>query len=327
MEFLFLKSVNINIVLSWIIIAILFVRIILKKKSKQVCFSLWGILCFKFFIPFSFECRWSLIPSIETFSIEDIYNRSFRIHSGISKLDEILNNIIGSRYYEGVTVPTGAMSFTLKILSITWFAGILVFLIGFIIYTIKLKRNLCTAVHFEKNIWESDIITSPFVFGFFKPRIYIPFNLTQIEINNVVAHESSHIKHGDHLWQLLVYLLLMLNWYNPLIWLAYKKFIDDMELACDERVIKKMDISARKNYSKILLNCTVNQTFTLGEQLYFGRENIKERVVNIVKYKKQSKSVFLFSVGLLLIVAICFLTNPENSNGQNILELLKVINN
>ena len=162
---------------------------------------------------------------------------------------------------------------------------------------------------------------------FFKPRIYIPFNLTQIEINNVVAHESSHIKHGDHLWQLLVYLLLMLNWYNPLIWLAYKKFIDDMELACDERVIKKMDISARKNYSKILLNCTVNQTFTLGEQLYFGRENIKERVVNIVKYKKQSKSVFLFSVGLLLIVAICFLTNPENSNGQNILELLKVINN
>ena len=115
MEFLFLKSVNINIVLSWIIIAILFVRIILKKKSKQVCFSLWGILCFKFFIPFSFECRWSLIPSIETFSIEDIYNRSFRIHSGISKLDENLNNIIRSRYNERVTLPTRAITYTLKI--------------------------------------------------------------------------------------------------------------------------------------------------------------------------------------------------------------------
>lgn len=327
MEFLFLKSVNINIVLSWIIIAILFARIILRKKSKQVCFLLWGILCFKFFVPFSFKCRWSLIPSIETFNIEDIYNRSFRIHSGINKLDEIINNVIGSRYYEGVTVPTGAMALTMKILSIIWLAGMLVFLTGFIINTLKFKKNLCTAVHYEKNIWESDMITSPFVFGFFKPRIYIPFNLTQIEFNNIVEHERSHIKHGDHLWKLLAYLLLILNWYNPLIWLAYKKFIDDMELACDERVIKKMNISARKNYAEILLNCTVNQTLTLGKQLYFGRENIKDRVTDIVKYKKQSKLAFLISVGLLLIVAVCFLTNPESSNSQNIFDLLKAINN
>ena len=129
------------------------------------------------------------------------------------------------------------------------------------------------------------------------------------------------------MWKLLAYLLLILNWYNPLIWLAYKKFIDDMELACDERVIKKMNISARKNYAEILLNCTVNQTLTLGEQLYFGRENIKDRITSIVKYKKQSKLVFLISVGLLLIVAVCFLTNPENSNSQNIFEFFKAINN
>lgn len=321
-----MKSVNTNIVLSWIIIAILFVRVLLRKNSKQICFSLWGILCFKFFIPFSFECKWCLIPSIETFNAEDIYNRSFRIHSGIDKLDDAINNTIGSRYYEGVTVPTGTTLLILKALSIIWLVGMSVLLIGFIINTVRLKRKLCTAVYFEKNIWKSDMITSPFVFGVFKPRIYIPFNLTQIEFDNIVKHESSHIKHGDHLWKLLAYLLLMMNWYNPLMWFAYKKLIDDMELACDERVVKKMNVSARKKYAEILLNRTVNKTLSPGERVYFGRENIKDRVAGIVKYKKQSKPIFLISTALLLIVAICFLTNPENSNSQNIFELLKVIN-
>ena len=327
MESLFFKCLNASIVLSWIIIAILLIRILLKKLSKQVCFLLWGIVGLKFFIPFSYESKLSLIPSIEIFNINDIYNRSFRIYSGISKLDDFINNIIGSRYYEGVTVPAGTMAVVTKILSIIWIIGVVVFCICFITNFLKMKRKLCTSIRFKDNIWESDMITSPFVFGIFRPRIYVPFNIGKNEFENIVAHERAHIKHGDHLWKLAAYFVLIINWYNPLLWIAYKKFIDDMELACDERVVKELNISARKNYAKILLNCTVNKTLVLEDQLYFGQENIKDRVISIVNYKKQSKVIILFSVVLLFIIAACFLTNPENSNSYSIIELLKIINN
>ena len=322
MEALFLDSLNTNIVLIWIISAILLVRVVFKKVSKQLCCLLWAIVGIKSLIPFSLESVFSFIPSAEFFSLNDIYTRSFRINSGITIVDTFVNNILGSRYYEGVTVPTGTMLTAIRILSVIWIIGMSVFLLGLIISIFNLKKKLCTSIKYEKNIWQSDMITSPFVFGFIKPKIYIPFNMENNEFQYIILHEREHIRHGDQLWKLLSYLIVLINWYNPLIWIAYKKFADDLEIACDERVTHSMSISERKHYANTLLNYTVNKTLVLGDQLYFGRENIRERIKNIIDYKKPTKIVVLISLIVLMIISIGLLTNPESSN-RNILDLLQ----
>lgn len=324
MEALFLDSLNTNIVLVWIIAAILLVRIVLKKVSKQLCCLLWAIVGLKCLIPISFESIFSFIPSAEFFNLSDIYSHSFKINSGITIVDTFINNILGSRYYEGVTVPTGTMLTTVRVLSIIWIVGMLAFLLGSIISIFSLKKKLCTSIKYEKNIWQSDMITSPFVFGFIRPKIYIPFKVKNNDLQYIVLHEKEHIRHGDQFWKLLFYFIVFINWYNPLIWIAYKKFADDLETACDERATNCMSISERKQYANTLLGYTVNKTLVLGDQLYFGRENIKERIKNIIEYKEPSKIVVFISFVLLIIISIGLLTNPKSSN-QNLLDLLQMI--
>lgn len=322
MEVLFLYFLNSNIVLALLIITILILRILIKKISKQISLLLWGIVAIKCMLPFTFESQLSLIPSAQFFDINDIYTYSFQINSGISVIDSFVNQLLGSRYYEGVTVPTGTMMTTVNILSVIWILGIIILSIGFIVNFLNLKRKLCLSIKYKNNIWQCDMITSPFVFGVIRPRIYIPFNLKDNEIQYIVLHENEHIKHGDHIWKLISYLLLIINWYNPLIWIAYKIFSNDIEIACDERVVKKISKSDRKDYAKVLLKNTVNKTLVLGDQLYFGRENIKERVKYIIGYKKSNRAALIISLVLLMIVSIGFLTNPENANVKSVYEIL-----
>jgi len=259
---LFIYSLNLNIVLIWVILALIIFRLLSRKVSKQLCYLLWGILAVKCLLPVSVGSIFSFIPVAEYFNVNDFHTFSFQIPPGLDVIDSI----------EGLCV--------------TWILGIIVLLSKLLFDVSRLKEELSTAVRYEENIWQSDIITSPLVYGIIKPKIYIPFNMEPEKLRYAVLHEKEHIRQWDHIWKFTAHIILILNWYNPFMWLAYKKFADDIELACDERVVRNLNNEERKNYALTLMDYSSNKYVSLGKSLYFGRENTKKRIINVLNYKK-----------------------------------------
>ena len=240
MSELFLKIINMSISASWLILAVLILRLVLKKAPKWVNVLLWGIVAVRLICPFSFESALSLIPSAETFPEKVISGPSFDIQTGISPVDNRINDYLGDRYFEGVTVPANNGNNIMTILTIVWIIGILLLVAYTIISYRRLHREIDTAVHYKDNIFQSENVSSPFVLGIINPRIYLPFSMNEQDLEHVVAHEQAHIRRKDHWWKPLGFLLLTIYWFNPLMWLAYVLLCRDIELACDEKVIKEL---------------------------------------------------------------------------------------
>lgn len=318
---LFIYSLNFNIVLIWIILALLVLRLLCRKASKQLCYLLWGILAVKCLIPVSVGSTFSLIPGAEFFNVDDLYKPDFDIHSGIGFLDKFVNEYIESYYWEGMSVPDDNMLNKSEGLFFLWILGMILLIAKLLFDASRMKENLRTAVRYEENIWQSDAVSSPLVYGVIKPKIYVPFNMEPGKMQYVILHEKEHIRRGDHVWKLLAHFILILNWYNPLIWIAYKKFSDDMEMACDERVARGLNDEERKCYALTLMDCSTSRYVSLGKSLYFGKENIKERIINIVNYRATNKIVAYISAVLIIIIAVGLLTVPDAA-GQNIFDLL-----
>ena len=180
----------------------------------------------------------------------------------------------------------------------------------------KLKKKLATAILLRDNIYESEFVDSPFVFGVVQPNIYLPMHMDEGTAAHVIAHERAHLARRDHWWKVLGYLVLALHWFNPLVWLAYILFCRDIELACDERVVKGLDGAARADYSQALLSCAAPKRAVAACPLAFGEGNIKTRVKSALHYKKPAFWVAAAAVLAVVIVAVCFLTNPRSERGS-----------
>ena len=180
----------------------------------------------------------------------------------------------------------------------------------------KLKRKLATAILLRDNIYESEFVDSPFVFGVVKPNIYLPMHMDEGTAAYVIAHERAHLARRDHWWKVLGYLVLALHWFNPLVWVAYILFCRDIELACDEKVVKGLDGAARADYSQALLSCAAPRRAVAACPLAFGEGNIKMRVKSALHYKKPAFWVAAAAVLAVVIVAVCFLTNPRSERGS-----------
>ena len=180
----------------------------------------------------------------------------------------------------------------------------------------KLKRKLATAILLRDNIYESEFVDSPFVFGVVKPNIYLPMHMDEGTAAYVIAHERAHLARRDHWWKVLGYLVLALHWFNPLVWVAYILFCRDIELACDEKVVKGLDGAARADYSQALLSCAAPGRAVAACPLAFGEGNIKMRVKSALHYKKPAFWVAAAAVLAVVIVAVCFLTNPKSERGS-----------
>ena len=217
METLFVSSLNANLALAWVICIVLLLRLTFKRISKRLCLFLWLIVGLRCVLPFSFHSTFSFLPSSQVFDPGDMYGYSFKIHSGLYFIDEYVNDYLGDHYFEGISVPVETMLKSARNGAVIWVIGMVIMTSLLIAGIVALKRRLCTAVIYEGNIWQSDMIGSPFVFGIFRPKIYVPFNLQGKDFSLVIAHEREHIKHGDHLWKFLFYLILIINWYNPLM--------------------------------------------------------------------------------------------------------------
>ena len=313
MSDLFLKIVNMSISASWLVVAVLILRLVLKKAPKWANVLLWGIVAVRLICPFSFESALSLIPSAETFPEKIISGPSFDVQTGITPIDNRINDYLGDRYFEGVTVPANNGNNIMTILTIVWTIGILLLVAYTVISYWRLHREIDTAVRYKDNIFQSENVSSPFVLGIIKPRIYLPFSMNDQDLEHVVAHEQAHICRKDHWWKPLGFLLLTVHWFNPLMWLAYVLLCRDIELACDEKVIKELSNEERADYTQALVACSVNRRMIAACPLAFGEVGVKERVKSVMNYKKPAFWIIVLAVITCVVVAVCFLTNPAGT--------------
>lgn len=314
MNELFLKIINMSISASWLVLVVLILRFVLKKAPKWVNILLWGIVAIRLICPFSFESALSLIPSAETFPEKVISGPSFDVQTGITPVDNRINDYLGDRYFEGVTVPANNGNNIMTILTIVWTIGILLLVAYTVISYWRLRRKVDTAVRYKDNIFQSENVKSPFVLGVIKPRIYLPFNMNGQDLEHVVAHEQAHIHRKDHWWKPFGFLLLTIHWFNPLVWLAYVLLCRDIELACDEKVIKELGNEQRADYTQALVACSVNRRMIAACPLAFGEVGVKDRVKSVMNYKKPAFWGVVLAVIVCVFVAVCFLTNPVTKN-------------
>lgn len=315
MRALFIDFLNISITASYIILATLIIRGIFKKIPRKFICILWAIAGIRLVLPFNIESDFSLIPSAET--IKPVSGRSYgvRINSGISAIDTPVNEYLGDRYYEGVTVTPNLKDIVTSVAAIVWVVGIAAILIYGIVSYIRLRKTVSTAVLLRDNIRQSENVVSPFILGIFKPKVYIPFGMDGETADYVIAHEKAHLKRRDHWIKPFGFLILAVYWFNPLIWVAYIMLCRDIERACDEKVIAKMDENSRKAYATALLDCAVNRRRIAACPLAFGEVGIKERIKGVMNYKKPAFWVILIAVVACVAVSVCFLTNPVKQWG------------
>jgi len=321
---IFLKIVNMSISASWIVLAVFLLRLLLKKVPKWITVLLWGIVGLRLIMPFSLESVFSLIPSSETISKAPDSPRPY-FESGVTIIDNRVNDYLHGLYFEGVTRPTGHFVDITTILAIVWLVGIVVLLAYTIISYFRVKNKIGTAVLLRDNIYQSENVVSPFVLSIIKPKIYLPFNINKQDMEHVIAHENAHIRRKDHLWKPFGFLVLTLHWFNPLMWLGYILLCRDIELACDEKVVKEFSNEQKADYSQALLTCSVNRRMIAACPLAFGEVGVRDRVKSVLNYKKPAFWITLAAVITSIILSVCFLTNPTKSKNNDL--LLDVLHN
>lgn len=316
MDDVFLKLVNLSISASWLILAVLVLRVVLKKAPKWVMPLLWGVVALRLVCLFSIESALSLIPSAETIPSEIVTETREPVLYEQATLDIVTNPTLPSAAEVPVGVSRQQAQVDFNIYSILWLAGMAALLVHALVSAGKLKRKLATAILLRDNIYESEFVDSPFVFGVVKPNIYLPMHMDEGTAAYVIAHECAHLARRDHWWKVLGYLVLALHWFNPLVWVAYILFCRDIELACDEKVVRGLDGAARADYSQALLSCAAPKRAVAACPLAFGEGNIKTRVKSALHYKKPAFWVAAAAVLAVVIVAVCFLTNPKSERGS-----------
>ena len=322
MEVLFLKIINMSISAVWIVLAVVFMRLLLKKAPKAICIALWAIVALRLICPFSFESVFSLIPSAETIP-ESIVSEPFtNINSGFEVIDNQVNAYLEKHTSTSNTVdiPTEPVQNKInyvEILSVVWLFGIAGMAVYFAVSYILLYRKVKAAVNIGNNVYICDDITTPFILGVLRPKIYIPSNLGDEQTKHILSHENAHIKRLDHLWKPLGFIILTLHWFNPAVWLAYILLCRDIEYACDEKVIKKMDGEFVKSYSETLLRCSISSKRVTACPVAFGEVSVKERIKTVLNYKKPAFWIIAAAILACAVAAAVFLTNPLTDKNEN----------
>lgn len=332
---LFLKIINMSLSASLIVLVILILRLILKKAPKWVYVLLWGIVAVRLICPFTFESPASLVP--DTIGTGEIVSELMDDYIGdvdIHRSDSVYYDAAigagrepipdGEGGYYVVTKhgqlgePSTVENSVVPVLSVAWAIGMVLMALYTAISYWCLRRSIDTAVHCKDNIFQSENVGSPFVLGIFRPKIYLPFRMDERNLKYVIAHEQAHIRRKDHWWKPLGFLLLTIHWFNPLMWLAYVLLCRDIELSCDERVIKELGNEQKADYTQALVSCSVSRRTVAACPLAFGEVGVKERVKSVMNYRKPAFWVVAVAVVACVVVAVCFLTNPKKEVPEGI---------
>jgi len=311
MAAIFLKLLNLSISASWLVLAVLALRLVSKRSPKWMNVLLWGIVALRLMLPFSIESALSLIPSAETVNPAVVqFDPAPTITSGVKIIDNAVNPSLSEHFAAAPLASVNPLYVWTEIAGWVWLIGLGAMLLYAFVSYLRLRRRVSVSLPIQDNIYLCDAISSPFILGVVKPRIYLPSGLDEVQRQNVLSHERAHLARRDHWWKPLGFALLAVYWFNPALWLAYTLLCRDIELACDERVIRTMDESAVKTYSTVLLACSMPRKAVITCPLAFGEIGVKERVRNALHYKKPAFWVVAASVAVCVVVAVCFLTNP-----------------
>ena len=312
MSGIFLKLLNLSISASWLVLVVLALRLVLKRAPKWVNVLLWGMVALRLMLPFSIESALSLIPSAETLSPEVVqFDPAPTITSGVELIDNAVNPSLSESFAAAPLASVNPLYVWTYLAGWVWLIGLAAMLLYALVSYLRLRRRVSASIPLRENIYVCDEVPSPFILGIVRPRIYLPSALDETQRGSVLSHERAHLARRDHWWKPLGYALLAVYWFNPLLWLAYTLLCRDIELACDERVLRGMDAGQVKDYSSALLACSVPRRMLAACPLAFGEVGVGARVKNALRYKKPAFWVVAASVIVCIVVAVCFLTNPR----------------
>lgn len=303
----FTNIISISFVAGIVAIAVILLRMLFKKAPRWITCALWALVGLRLLFPFAPESRFSLIPSTDILKVETSAQsvEALRTHASHTALNTAVSPQISS-------VPKADSAVQIMdILAIVWIAvAACILLYGVISYALMYMR-VRTAIPLKKNIYQSERVNSPFVLGFINPKIYIPFNLSGRTLKYVLAHEEAHIKRKDHIIKPLAFVIVALHWFNPVLWVSYVLLCRDIEVACDEKVIRNYSINKRKNYAFALLKCKVKRSNMALCPVAFGEVNVSTRIKKTLSYKKPAVAVITLAAVLSIVAACCLLTNPK----------------
>ena len=323
MSVVFLKILNISLVAGWMILAVLLLRLFLKKAPRWITCILWALVAIRLILPFSFESVLSLVPSAEVIPQDITTTQQPVINSGIRVVNNAVNPVITETFAPEVGDSVNPLQVIVPIASIVWIAGVIV-MFGYVLVSyFVLKKQVSTAIPDKKSklpVFLSDDIRTPFILGIIRPRIYLPSSLDRETRRYVVAHEKAHLKRHDHWWKPLGFLLLSVYWFHPLCWVAYILLCKDIEAACDEKVIRNKEKDYLAAYSQALLDCAVQRKQISACPLAFGENGVKNRVKGILNYKKPAFWIIIAAIICVIAASVCFLTNPKRKENRQIPE-------
>lgn len=366
MEMIFLNVFNRSLAAGWLILAVIVVRLLLKKAPRRLSCVLWAVVAVRLLCPFFPVSSFSLIPSGETISAEVVrFAPAPAIDSGIPALNEALNPMIGERFAPAPGTSVNPLYIWTAIAGIVWLVGVAVMVGYALLSSLRMRsvvreavplgmcgelyetgeagmcgesyetgeveacgesyeagevgtcaephgaRPLKTGAALPDNVWLCDAVRSPFILGIVRPKIYLPSGITREQMLCILAHEQAHVERLDHCLKPFGWLLLSVYWFHPLVWIAYMLFCRDLELACDEKVVRGMDLNGRKAYSHALLACSLQRKMIFSYPLAFGEIGVRERVKGILHYRKPAGWIATVAVLACAAVAVCFLTDPK----------------
>ena len=310
MNELFLFVLNTSIAAGWLILAVLVLRLLLYKSPKWTRLFLWAVVGIRLLLAFPMESPWSLLPTAQTIPPDIATAQTPAIESGLPAINQVVNPILSHNFAPTPQNSANPLQVWLFVGQVIWLVGIGAMAVYLVLQYWRIRRQVATATKLQEGVYQSDAVSSPFLLGVVKPSIYLPYGMAEATTGYVISHEQAHIRRKDHWWKLIGFLLLCIYWFHPLVWVAYGLLCKDIELACDEAVIKGMNPQQRAEYSQALLDCSQAQRKRILCPLAFGEVGVKERVKGILNYKKPGFWLIVLAFVVAIVAAVGFLTNP-----------------
>ena len=313
MESVFLHLLNMSITAGWLVLAVVVLRLVFRRAPKWIHCLLWVLVALRLLFPVSIESIFSLIPSAETVPVDTFLYETPSIHSGVPLVDAVVNPVISNSFAPNEMNSVNPMQVVSILAANVWVLGMVGMVLYAAISTIRLRHRVREAAYLRDNVWQCDRISTPFILGIVRPRIYLPTLLGAAEAQSVVAHERAHLARRDHWWKPLGFLLLTVYWFHPLLWVGYVLLCRDIEAACDQRVVRDMDVEGRREYSRVLLACSAPRHVVTACPLAFGETGVKSRIRSVLNYKKPAFWLVLTAIIATAVAAVCLLTNPKQT--------------
>ena len=316
MEGIFVKLLNMSVSASGFILIAVLLRALLKRSPKWIHCLLWGLVAVRLVCPLSFESSFSLAPRADFVETKlGVQREDGRYMNSVTDAGKALNDDLDNAQNKNLANKGNAdRQSDWKKISWTWFTGVVLLLGYAAISYLCFRKKVQASVRLRDGIYVCDNIRTPFILGVIRPGIYLPSDMDEVQTDNVIAHERAHLSRLDQVWKPLGYCLLAVYWFNPLCWLAYVLFCRDMELACDEKVIRDMDVEDKKVYSRVLLSFSDPSHRIAAGPLAFGEIGVKKRIQSVLNYRKPAFWMVGLAILALVVTSLCFLTNPKAAN-------------